>query len=121
MVIGLSAAVFAVVVSLPPATIAAPEDVGGATGSAAGPVRSDLLSETLSPGHTSSEERDLRLGPRPRFIEPAATTVEHTRLGLSAWTVQGPPLERWNPGGVAMGFTIAWPPPRAESPSVPRP
>jgi hypothetical protein len=92
------------------------------TGSPAAPVRSDLQTEVLAPGRTPSEERDLHIGPRPRFVEPAATTTEHTRLGLSAWIAQGAPVERHeNPGGVAIGFTVAWPPPRAESRAAPRP
>ena len=43
-----------------------------------------------------------------------ATTTEQTRFGLSSWIAPGAPFDhRENPGGVAIGFTIAWPPPLA--------
>ena len=93
---------------------------------APGAARSDLQSVAPQPGRTIEEERDPGRGPRPHepvFIEPAATTTEHTRLGLSAWIAPGAPFERReNPGGVAIGFTIAWPAgTRAPGPSAPRP
>jgi hypothetical protein len=98
----------------------------GGAGSRPAAARNDL--ETVAPqrGRVPEEERDSGRGPRPHepvFIEPAATTTEHTRLGLSAWIAPGAPFEhRENPGGVALGFTIAWPTPaRAASSSAPRP
>jgi hypothetical protein len=105
-----------------PRALAAPGAVGGAYGPLTAPVRSDLQTEELAPGHRSTEERDSRLGLRHRFMEPAATTTEHTRLGLSAWIAEGAPAERReNPGGVAVGFTVAWPPSQAERSPAPRP
>jgi hypothetical protein len=116
MITALAVAPMAFFASIPWA-IAAPGEVEDPSGSSSAPIRSDLQREVLAPGHSSNEERDLRLGPRPRFIGPAATTTEHTRLGLSAWIAEGAPFERReNPGGVALGFTIAWPPPKAERP-----
>ena len=73
--------------------------------------------EAVSPpaGPSLDEERDLGRGPRPHepvFLEPAATTTRRGRLGLSSWITPGAPAEhRENPGGVAIGFTIAWPAP----------
>jgi hypothetical protein len=107
---------------MPSAAIAQQDEVEGRSVSSLPPIRSDLEREALAPGHSSREERDSRLGPRPRFIEPAATTTEHTRLGASAWITESPPFERReNPGGVAIGFTIAWPPPPNGGPSTARP
>jgi hypothetical protein len=107
---------------MPSVAIAAEDEVEGRSASTLPPIRSDLQREVLAPGHASREERDLRLGPRPRFIEKAATTTEHTRLGASAWITEGAPFERReNPGGVAIGFTIAWPPPPSGGPSTARP
>jgi hypothetical protein len=121
MIAALAVAPIALFTGIPWA-IAAQGEVEGSSDSSSAPIRSDLQREVLAPGHSSNEERDLRLGPRPRFIAPAATTTEHTRLGLSAWIVEGAPFERReNPGGVAMGITIAWPPPRAERPPAPHP
>jgi hypothetical protein len=115
MLVGLAVAASAA--AGPSAASAAPAGDERRAGAPAAPAPSDLQTETLAPGRTPGEEKDRRLGPRPRFIEPAATTTEHTRLGLSAWITQGAPFERReNPGGVALGFTIAWPPPKAERP-----
>ncbi len=95
----MAVVVLAAVASLPSAALAAPEEIRGSSGSPAAPARSDLQTEVLSPARTLNEERDLHLGPRPRLIEPAATTTDHTRLGLSAWIVRGAPFERHeNPG-----------------------
>jgi hypothetical protein len=112
----------AVATSLPSAAWAEPAGFEDRSGSPDVPARSDLQTEVLEPGRMASEERDLLIGPRPRFVGAAATTTEHTRLGLSAWIAQGAPFERReNPGGVVVGFTIAWPPPPAGGPSTPRP
>src|SRR5262245_15855302 len=79
--------------------------------------------ETLVPprGRQVDDERDPGRGPglhEPVFLEPAATTTEHARLGLSSWTASGAPFDhRENPGGVAMGFSIAWPAPWKDLPS----
>ena len=79
--------------------------------------------ETIAPqrGRSLEEERDPGRGPRPHepaFLEPAATTTEHARLGLSAWVTPGPPFDhREDPGGVAIGLTIGWPPPARHLPS----
>jgi hypothetical protein len=79
--------------------------------------------ETVAPprGGSLEQERDPGRGPRPHepvFLEPAATTTEHARLGLSTWITPGAPFDhRENPGGVAIGFTIAWPAPRRDVPS----
>jgi hypothetical protein len=79
--------------------------------------------QTIAPprGRSLEEERDAGRGPRPHepaFLEPAATTTEHARLGLSAWITPGPPFDhREDPGGVAIGFTIGWPPPARHLPS----
>ena len=120
--VGLAVATIVLAAGSRSGAIAAQGGVEDGAGSPAAPVRSDLQTEVFAPGRTPSEERDLHIGPRPRFIEPAATTTEHTRLGLSAWIAESAPFDRReNPGGVAIGFTIAWPPPRTESPSAPRP
>jgi len=98
----------------------------GDAGSRSAAARNDLQTVAPQRGRISEEERDPGRGPSPHepvFIEPAATTTEHTRLGLSAWIAPGAPFERReNPGGVALGFTIAWPTPaRAARSSAPRP
>jgi len=84
---------------------------GVSSPSAAAP--NDLQTVAPQPGRTSEQERDPGREPRPHepvFIEPLATMTEHTRLGLSACIAPGAPFERReNPGGVAIGFTIAWP------------
>jgi hypothetical protein len=121
--VGLAVAVgFATTPSLPSTARAEPAGFEDRPGAPDFPARTDLQTEVLAPGRTLSQERDLHIGPRPRFIEPAATTTEHTRLGLSAWITEGAPFERReNPGGVAVGFTLAWPPPQTGGPSAPRP
>ena len=106
---------------IPAVAPAAPaESVGSAASGAASP-RSDL--ETAAPprGLPVEQERDPGHGPTPHeplFLEPAATTTERARFGLSAWIAPGAPFDRReNPGGPAVGFTIAWPPPAREVPS----
>jgi hypothetical protein len=82
---------------------------------------SDLQTVAPQRGRLLEEERDPGRGPRPHepvFLEPAATTTEHARFGLSTWITPGAPLDhRENPGGVAIGFTIAWPAPPRDVPS----
>jgi hypothetical protein len=79
--------------------------------------------QTVAPprGRFLDEERDPGRGPSPHepaFLEPAATTTEHARLGLSTWITPGAPFDhREDPGGVALGFTIAWPAPARDVPS----
>jgi len=84
-------------------------------------ARSDLKAVAPQRGRALEEERDPGRGPRahePVFLEPAATTTAHTRLGLSTWITPGaPPEHRDNPGGIAFGFTIAWPAPSRNLPS----
>src|SRR5215475_4581014 len=76
--------------------------------------------ETLVPPRGRQVE-DPGRGPAPHepvFLEPAATTTEHARLGLRSWTASGAPFDhRKNPGGAAMGFSIAWPAPWKDLPS----
>jgi hypothetical protein len=91
------------------------------TGGGSPATRGDL--ETVSPprGLPVEQERDSGRGPtshEPVFLEPAATTTEHVRFGLSAWIAPGPPFDhRENPGGPALGLTIAWPAPVHHVPS----
>ena len=93
--------------ALPSAAVSAPIDWQRAVEDP--PIRGGLQTEVVTPDRA---ERDLQPPPRTRFVPPAATTTEHTRLGLSAWITPGAPFERHeNPGGVAVGFTVAWPPP----------
>jgi hypothetical protein len=74
-------------------------------------------------GGALEAERDPGQGPRPLepvFLEPAATTTERARLGLSTWIAPGAPFDhREDPGGVAIGFTIAWPAPARPARYVP--
>jgi hypothetical protein len=83
--------------------------------------RHDLESVAPPRGLPLERERDPGKGPAPHepvFLEPAATTTEHARLGLSAWIAPGAPFDhREDPGGLAVGFTIAWPPPGRDVPS----
>jgi hypothetical protein len=92
---------------------AAPEGSGARSGS------NDLRAVAPPRGLPSELERDPGRGLAPHepvFLEPAATTTEHTRFGLSAWIAAGAPFDhRENPGGPALGFTIVWPPPAAEA------
>jgi hypothetical protein len=87
-------------------------------GTAHAPASADL--QTIAPprGGSLEQERDPGVGPRihePIFLEPAATTTEHVRFGLSSWIAPGAPFDhRENPGGVAIGLTIAWPAPTRE-------
>jgi hypothetical protein len=80
-----------------------------------GAGRGDLESVAPQRGLPVEQERDLGHGPsrhEPVFLEPAATTTEHTRFGLSAWIAPAAPFDRHeNPGGPAIGFTITWPRP----------
>jgi hypothetical protein len=91
------------------------------TGSGPASTPKDL--ETVGPprGLPVEQERDSGRGPtthEPVFLEPAATTTEHVRFGLSAWIAPGPPFDhRENPGGPALGLTIAWPAPAHDVPS----
>jgi hypothetical protein len=100
-----------------PAGTTAGEDTGARSATA----RNDLRAVAPQRGRAVEEERDPGRGPRPTepvFIEPAATTTKHTRLGLSTWIAPGAPAEnRENPGGIAIGLTIAWPPPPRDVPS----
>jgi hypothetical protein len=79
--------------------------------------------ETVSPprGGALEQERTPGVGPRihePIFHEPVATTTEHTRFGLSSWIAPSAPFDHQeNPGGIAIGFTIAWRPPARDVPS----
>ena len=86
-----------------------------------GTARSDLESVAPPRGLPVEQERDPGRGPTPHepvFLEPAATTTEHVRLGLSAWIAPGAPFDhRENPGGPAVGVTIAWPTPARTMPS----
>jgi hypothetical protein len=92
---------------------------GADTRSASG--QSDLQTVAPQRGRSVDEERDPGRGPRPHepvFLEPAATTTERARLGLSSWITPGAPFDhRENPGGVAIGFSISWPAPARELPS----
>jgi hypothetical protein len=96
-----------------------------ARGAAAQPAAlapSDLQTVAPPRGGPLDLERDPGLGPRPHepvFLDPAAITTEHAKLGLSTWITPGAPAEhRENPGGLAIGFTIAWPAPRREVPTA---
>ena len=111
MVIGLIAggSLFAEDATAAPATAAGREVASPAV------TRSSLEAVSPPSGPSLDEERDVGRGPRPHepvFLEPAATTTSRGRLGLSSWIAPGAPAEhRENPGGVAIGFTIAWPAP----------
>jgi hypothetical protein len=78
-------------------------------------ARPDL--ETMAPSRPGrpAVERDPGREPRPHepvFVGPAATTTRRARVGLSAWIAPGAPFDRReSPGGVALGLTVAWPPP----------
>jgi hypothetical protein len=99
---------------------------GGDAGARPTTARSGIQAVAPPRGGPLEEERDPGRGPRPHepvFLEPAAITTERARLGLSTWITPGAPSEhRENPGGIAIGFTIAWPappggtPPRSPSP-----
>lgn len=94
---------------------------GGDAGARSETARNDLRVVAPQRGRALEDERDPGRGPRPHepvFLEPAATTTEHARLGLSTWITLGAPSEhRENPGGIAIGFTIAWPAPPGGVPS----
>ena len=94
---------------------------GGEGGARAETSRGDLRAVAPQRGRALEEERDPGRGPtahEPVFLEPAATTTEHARLGLSTWITPSAPSEhRENPGGIAIGFTIAWPAPSRYVPS----
>lgn len=94
---------------------------GGDAGARAGTTANDLQMAAPPRGGPLEEERDPGRGPRPHepvFLEPAAITTEHTRFGLSTWIAPGAPFDhRENPGGVAIGLTIAWPAPARSVPS----
>jgi hypothetical protein len=85
-------------------------------------IQNDLERVAPPSGPPLDQERDLGRGPRPHepiFLEPAATTTKRARLGLSSWIAPGAPFDhRENPGGVAIGFTIARPTPAATSPAT---
>jgi hypothetical protein len=104
------------------AVVAQAPEGPGSDSSARPPAASPDL-QTIAPprGGSLEQERTPGVGPRihePIFLEPAATTTEHTRFGLSSWIAPGAPFDhRENPGGVAIGFTIAWPPPARDVPS----
>jgi hypothetical protein len=101
---------------------AQPTAAGDASRARPGTAGSDL--ETVAPlrGLPVEQERDPGRGPtahEPVFLEPAATTTEHVRLGLSAWIAPGAPFDhRESPGGPAVGFTITWPPPVQHAPTA---
>jgi hypothetical protein len=94
-----------------------------ASGSPGPPAAASPDLQTVSPprGGSLEQERTPGVGPRihePIFLEPLAITTEHTRFGLSSWIAPGAPFDHQeNPGGVAVGFTIAWPPPARDVPS----
>ena len=98
-------------------------DASGSPGSTPPPAAASPDLQTVSPprGGSLEQERTPGVGPRihePIFLEPMATTTEQTRLGLSSWIAPGAPFDHQeNPGGVAIGFTIAWPPPARDVPS----
>lgn len=89
-----------------------PAGSDAATGPAAG--GRDLKAIAPPRGLPVEQERDPGRGPtrhEPVFLEPAATTTEHVRFGLSAWIAPGAPFDhRESPGGPAAGLTITWPP-----------
>src|SRR5262245_38759287 len=84
-------------------------------------TRDDLQTVAPPRGRQVDDGRDPGRGPRlpePVFFEPAATTTEHVRLGLSSWTAPGAPFDhRENPGGAAIGFSIVGPSPGKDLPS----
>ena len=93
---------------------------GGVTGGGA------VTSVAPQRGRSLDEERDPGGGPRPHepvFLDLATTTTEHVRAGLSSWIAPSAPFDhREDPGGVAIGLTITWPPPRHDvAPSGPSP
>ena len=98
-------------------------DASGSPGSTPPPAAASPDLQTVSPprGGSLEQERTPGVGPRihePIFLEPLAITTEHTRFGLSSWIAPGAPFDHQeNPGGVAVGFTIAWPPPARDVPS----
>jgi hypothetical protein len=91
---------------------------GGAAAQPATLAPSDLRTVAPPRGGPLELERDPGLGPRPHepvFLDPAAITTEHMKLGVSTWITPGAPQEhRENPGGLAIGLTIAWPAPRRD-------
>jgi hypothetical protein len=98
-------------------------DASGSSGSTPPPAAASPDLQTVSPprGGSLEQERTAGVGPRihePIFLEPLAITTEQTRFGLSSWIAPGAPFDHQeNPGGVAVGFTIAWPPPARDVPS----
>ncbi len=101
-----------------------PPAAGGADAGALSATGGSGLQTVAPPrGRFLEEERDPGQGPRlhePVFLEPAATTTEHARFGLSTWITPGAPFDhREDPGGVAIGLTIAWPAPARPARDVP--
>jgi hypothetical protein len=98
-------------------------DASGSPGGTPPPAAASPDLQTVSPlrGGSLEQERTPGVGPRihePIFLEPLAITTEHTRFGLSSWIAPGAPFDHQeNPGGIAVGFTIAWPPPVRDVPS----
>ena len=101
---------------------AAPDTAPGANVPSPAVIQNELERVAPPSGPPLDQERDLGRGPRPHepiFLEPAATTTKRARLGLSSWIAPGAPFDhRENPGGVAIGFTIARPTPAATSPAT---
>lgn len=99
----------------------APDGSGNDAGTRQSAVSTDLQSVSPPRGGSLEQERDLGVGPMPHepiFLGPAAMTTEHMRFGLSSWIAPGAPFDHQeNPGGVAIGFTIAWPAPTRDVPS----
>jgi hypothetical protein len=103
-----------------------PTATPGPAASRSGTAAGDLQTVAPPRGGAREEERDPGRGPRPHepvFLEPAVTTTERFRFGLSTWITPGAPSEhRENPGGIAIGLTIAWPAlPGGGSPAGPSP
>jgi hypothetical protein len=100
---------------------AAPAAAPGANVPSPAAIQNDLERVAPPSGPPLDQERDLGRGPRPLepiFLEPAAATTKGVRLGLSSWIAPGAPFDhRENPGGVAIGFTIARPTLPAASPA----
>jgi hypothetical protein len=87
---------------------------------------SDVKAVAPERGRSTEEERDPGHGPsshEPVFFEPATTTSDHVRAGLSSWITPSAPFDhRGDPGGVAVGLTITWPAPHDDVvPSGPNP
>lgn len=88
------------------------------------PANSAMTTVAPQRGRAIDAERDPGGGPRPHepvFLDLATTTTEHVRVGLSGWITPSAPFDHHeDPGGVAVGLTITWPPSRHDvTPSGP--